>query len=94
MNSSCYVWNGNTENHMARPHDEQGKPSNYRRSKAADVARYGSSGALLTTPADYAKFLIEVIDPKRSDAFRLNQASLTEMLRSQVKVAETSEYSI
>ena len=41
---------------------------------------------MLTTPTDYANFLIEVIDPKASDAFRLNQASLKEMLRPHVKV--------
>jgi hypothetical protein len=31
--------------------------------------RYASTGALLTTPTDYAKFVIEVIAPKPSDAF-------------------------
>lgn len=65
-----------------------------KKSTATDVARYGSAGALLATATDYAKFLIEVIDPKASDAFRLSKASLTEMLRPQVRVADGDGYSI
>ena len=49
------------------------------------MASYGVAGGLCTTPTDYAKFLIEVIDPKPSDAFRLKKESLEEMLRPQVK---------
>jgi CubicO group peptidase (beta-lactamase class C family) len=94
MASSGYVWNEMFEKRMARPHDRKGQPIDNNRATAASVARYGSSGALLTTPTDYAKFLIEVIDPKASDAFRLSKASLKEMLRPQVKVAENDEYSI
>ncbi len=58
------------------------------------VARYGSMGGLLTTATDYAKFLMEVMDPKPTDAFRLNQASLKEMLRPQVKVEDGQGYAI
>jgi CubicO group peptidase (beta-lactamase class C family) len=86
MTSSGYVWNDMFERRMARPHDRKGKPFDNKKSTASDTARYGSSGALLTTPTDYAKFLIEVIDPKASDAFRLSKKSLEEMLRPQVKV--------
>jgi CubicO group peptidase (beta-lactamase class C family) len=86
MTSSGYVWTKAFAERMARPHDSIGKPLDNKKSTVADVARYGSSGALLTTPADYAKFLIEVIDPKAADAFRLNEASRKEMLRPQVKV--------
>ena len=42
-------------------------------------------GGLFTTPTDYANFLIAIIDPKPSDAFRLTKDSLEEMLRPQVK---------
>jgi CubicO group peptidase (beta-lactamase class C family) len=91
MASSGYVWNDMFERRMARPHDQKGKPFDNKKSTETDAARYGSSGALLTTPTDYAKFLIEVIDPKASDAFRLAKNSLEEMVRPQVKVSE--EYS-
>jgi CubicO group peptidase (beta-lactamase class C family) len=94
MTSSGYVWDEVFEKRMARPHDEHGKTMNNKKSTAADVARYGSSGALLTTPSDYAKFYLEVIDPKPADDFRLTKASLAEVLRPQVKVAETPEYSM
>ena len=58
----------------------------------ADVARYGSAGALLTTPTDFATFVINVIDPKPADAARLKPESVTEMLRPHVKLPAT-EYS-
>jgi CubicO group peptidase (beta-lactamase class C family) len=87
MASSGYVWNEMFEKRTARPHDPKGKPFDNKKSTATDAARYGSSGALLTTPTDYSKFVIEVIDPKESDAFRLTRNSLEEMLRPQVKVS-------
>lgn len=94
MHSSGYVWTDTFAKNMARPHDRQGAPLENKKSTAAVVARYGSMGALLTTATDYAKFLIEVIEPKAPDAFRLNTASVKEMLRPQVKVMEGDGYSI
>ena len=94
MSLSGYVWNDRFAAHMATPHDKNGNPMEIRKSRPEDVARYGSSGALLTTPADYAKFLSEILNPKPSDHFRLSKASLAEMLRPQVKETETNEYSI
>lgn len=86
MVSSGYVWNDGLAKHAARPHDLHGKPLNKGKPNAADAARYGSAGGLHTTTTDYAKFLLEVIDPKPSDAFRLNRASLKEMLRPQMRL--------
>lgn len=80
--------------HLARPHDSAGKPLPVRNYNAADTARYGAMGSLLTTATDYAKFLIEVMAPKPADSFRLNAASLAEMLRPQVKVDTGPDYSI
>lgn len=86
MRSTGYVWNETFATRMARPHDPNGKPLNNKKSTPADVARYGSAGALLTTPTDYAKFVIAIISPKPADAFRLTGGSLTEMLRPQVSI--------
>lgn len=86
MASSGYLWTPRLEKVMARPHDENGNPLPYRKPTAADVARYGAMGGLLTTPSDFAKFLIEIIAPKPPDKFRLGAASRQEMLRPQVKV--------
>ena len=44
----------------------------------------------MTTPTDYATFLLEFLDPKPADAFRLNDASRAEMLRPQVKKTDTT----
>jgi CubicO group peptidase (beta-lactamase class C family) len=88
MGSSAYVWN-DTLNNYAAPHDPEGKPSAKRKSRATDAARYAAAGGLHTTPTDYAKFLIEVIKPKPSDAFRLNKDSLDEMLRPQMKINDS-----
>jgi len=86
MTSSGYVWTEAMGKKMARPHDKNGAPLPIRKSSAVDVARYGSAGSLVTTATDYAKFLIEVMDPKPADNYRLNAASRTEMLRPQVDI--------
>jgi CubicO group peptidase (beta-lactamase class C family) len=87
MDSSGYLWNDKIDSHMARGHDEKGKPLESRRKPSGPAAaRYGMAGGLYTTPTDYAKFVIEIIDPKASDAFRLTRDSLEEMLRPQVKI--------
>lgn len=88
MASAGYLWSDFYQKRKARPHDSKGQPADQRKSDTAEVTRYGSSGALLSTPTDYAKFVIEVIDPKPSDAFRLKKASVEEMLRPQVKTGD------
>jgi CubicO group peptidase (beta-lactamase class C family) len=90
MASSAYEWNDMLEARAARPHDEQGRPLDNRKSTAADVARYAAAGALQSTPSDYARFLIETLVPKPADAFRLTDASLREMRRPQMKVSATN----
>jgi CubicO group peptidase (beta-lactamase class C family) len=95
MASSGYLWNDTMEKHMARGHDEKGRPSEInRRPTRPSAARYGMAGGLFTTPTDYAKFLIEIMDPKASDAFRLTKASLAEMLRPQVKRNPQSSWAL
>jgi CubicO group peptidase (beta-lactamase class C family) len=86
MTSSGYVWNGTLARHAASPHDEAGRPLIKAKPSATDAARYASAGGLHTTAQEYAKFLMEIIDPKECDAFRLNTTSLKEMLRPQVKL--------
>jgi CubicO group peptidase (beta-lactamase class C family) len=94
MTSSGYVWSDLFEKRAARPHDRNNKPWDNQKRTASDAARYAAAGDLHTTPTDYAKFLIEILDPKPSDAFRLNAASLREMLRPQVKVDESRSWSL
>ena len=93
MDSSSYVWNDKLAKIMARPHDRNGNPLSIPKTTAIDAARYAAAGGLCTTPTQYAKFLIEVINPKPADAFRLSKKSLDEMLRLQIAVSSEAEYS-
>src|SRR5207248_827107 len=93
MASSGYLWNDTIEKHMARGHDPKGRPSKLdRKPTGPSVARYAAAGGLCTTPTDYAKFLIEVIEPGPRDAFRLKRDTLKEMLRPQVKRSPESSW--
>ena len=94
MGLSGYTWNDRIAKRLARGHGRDGTPFDKKPPRAPSVARYGSAGALLTTPTDYAKFLIEVIDPKPSDRFRLNKDSLKEMLGPHVKATETTSWAL
>jgi CubicO group peptidase (beta-lactamase class C family) len=88
MASSGYVWSETLQKHAARPHSPDGKPLEKKKPSRRNVARYGSAGGLHASPTDYAKFLIEVINPKPADAYRLKQESLEEMTRAHVKTTE------
>jgi hypothetical protein len=90
MASSGYLYREG----MARPHDEKGRLIAERKSTPVDAARYGSAGNLHSTATEYAKFLIEIIDPKPPDAVRLSTASLREMLRPQVKITDTLSWGL
>ncbi len=93
MTSSGYLWNDTIEQRMATGYDEKGKPIK-RKPTCPHLARYAALGGLSTTPTDYAKFLIEVIDPKASDGFRLKKDSLKEMLRPQIKRNSESSWAL
>lgn len=88
MTSSEYVWNPGIAERSALPHDADGKPMPGHRWSALEAARWASSGGLLSTPADYARFLIEVVSPRHPDAFRLGRASLDEMVRPAIRVPD------
>ena len=79
---------------MARPYDRKGTMIADEKATAIEAARYGSAGGLHTTPSDYAKFLVEVMKPKPSDAYRPNAASLREMLRPQIKVSDALSWGL
>jgi hypothetical protein len=70
----------------ATGHDERGEPILAAQPTRSGVARYASAGALCCTPTDYAKFMLEVLDPKKPDSFRLKSDTIREMLRPHVKV--------
>jgi CubicO group peptidase (beta-lactamase class C family) len=85
MSSSGYLYRDG----MARPHNAKGELISDRVSTEVEAARYGSAGQLHSTVKDYAKFLIEIIEPKPADEFRLSRRSLDETLRPHVKITDT-----
>jgi CubicO group peptidase (beta-lactamase class C family) len=91
MRSSGYFRKEWFDSSRARPHDVKGNPLPYRSSRAVDLARYGAAGGLITTPGDYAKFMMEVIDPKPRNDFHLSASSLKEMMTPQVEVVRTGD---
>jgi CubicO group peptidase (beta-lactamase class C family) len=90
MRSSGYLYREG----MARPHDKSGNIIADRKATAIEAARYGSAGGLHTTPTEYARFLIEIIEPKPSNAYRLSAGSLREMVRPQVKINESLSWGL
>jgi len=86
MDSSGYLWNDRFEKQAAHPHGVDGKPGKKGMPSTPDAARYASAGGLHTTATDYAKFLIEIVDPKSSGTYRLTKKSLNEMIRPQAKL--------
>ena len=92
MTSSRIVWDDEAyTRRLARRHDKDGTPiieppkTETAAEKAEGLATYGAAAGLHTTPEDYAKFLIEIVDPKPADAFRLNERSWGDYLRPQFK---------
>ena len=79
---------------VAGGHREDGKPTGRPPGTSITAARYGAAGGLLTTVVDYARFLIELLDPKPQDEFRISRATRDEMLRPQVKVTNDSSWAL
>jgi CubicO group peptidase (beta-lactamase class C family) len=94
MHSSGYIWNERFEKHATRPHDGEGKPLAVNKTTTEHAERYAAAGALRTTPADYARFLLEILDPKPADPYRLSRPGLAEMIRPHIKVDETSSWAL
>ena len=96
MTSSGFSWDTAYGRQIAKPHDENGRriagkyvtpPSASQH--AENLARYGAAASLMTTPTDYARFLLEILNPKPADTYRLSEASRRELLRPQVKKTDT-----
>jgi CubicO group peptidase (beta-lactamase class C family) len=95
MTTSGYLWNDDYERRAAQGHDESGrvrKPR--RRADAVANARYAAVGGLHTTASEYASFLLEVLDPKPADSYRLSRMLRDEMIRPQVKVDAQSSWAL
>jgi CubicO group peptidase (beta-lactamase class C family) len=94
MSSSGLVPDPAVSDRVAGGHREDGKPTGRPPGTSITAARYGAAGGLLTTVVDYARFLVELLDPKPQDDFRISRATRDEMLRPQVKVTNDSSWAL
>jgi CubicO group peptidase (beta-lactamase class C family) len=94
MSASGYLWSEQIARNLARPHGRKGEPLPFRKQGPIQASRYAAAGGLLTTPTDYAKFLIEVMEPRRANAYRLSKKSRDEMVRPQIVVGDFKGYSV
>ena len=100
MTSSRLVWDGDETfaRRVATGHDAEGKviktPTRTAEEKARGLATYGAAAMLHSTATDYTKFLLEILNPKPADAFRLNENSWREYLRPQFKRDEITSSSL
>lgn len=94
MATSGYVWDDALAGRIAGPHDLEGKPLTRPKATPLLAARFGAAGGLSTTPTEYARFLIEVLDPKPADAFRLSAATRAEMIRPQVRLHDSASWAL
>ncbi|RYY26214.1 MAG: class A beta-lactamase-related serine hydrolase [Chitinophagaceae bacterium] len=91
MISSGYVWRTHMGKNEAQAHGVDGKLITKPHQSATDLARYASAGGLLSNAKDYANFMIGLFTPKENDPYRLNQQSLTEMVKPHVKLPENQK---
>ncbi|MBW4634460.1 MAG: beta-lactamase family protein [Iphinoe sp. HA4291-MV1] len=89
MSSSSFIWQSAYQTTASDGHDRQGKPIPIGKSKRASAA-----GSLYTTATDYAQLLIAMIKPGNTDSSRLTEASLNEMLRSQIQINQFLDWGL
>jgi len=83
MDSSSFEWTDRLRTSAAVGHFENGQ------SRANRFDRQPTAAAsLLTTARDYARFVVEILQPSRLDRFHISEALKKEMSKPQVKVAD------
>ena len=105
MDNSSFGWLDSFERNFAQGHNRDGKPrpsgnGKYRQLTADEKlkfsrdypeSRYPSAAAgMYTTATDFAKFMIEIIQPSKKDQFHLSEQAINEMLRPQIKVEKSA----
>lgn len=81
MNQSSYVWRNEYSKLAAAGHNADGSVKKDRR----QFDRANAAFTLYTTPTDYARFLIEVMNPDRNAKHSLSAGMLKQMLKPSVK---------
>jgi CubicO group peptidase (beta-lactamase class C family) len=109
MKSSNFGWVKSYEKDAAQGHWRDGSPGlsgNGKELKASPEEqertrkhyyefKYPSASAgLYTTAGDYARFIIEMIEPSRRDRFRLSEGMIAEMLKPQIKINDSISWGL
>lgn len=87
MSSSSFVWRDEYEDRAAQGHDETGSPVDKWRSVEANVAY-----SLRTTPSDFARLLMAIMQPPAASDFQPSPALIAEMLRPHVPVNDLAPW--
>jgi CubicO group peptidase (beta-lactamase class C family) len=109
MASSSFGWIGKYENEAAQGYGQKGEPGlsgngRYLQASAEEKERMhedfpeyqypSASAGLYTTASDYARFMIEIIQPATKDHFHLSEELMLEMLRPQVKINDALSWGL
>ncbi len=81
MDHSSYVWREALKGNYAGGHDKEGNLKKGRRFYTEGNAAY----SLYTTPTDYARFLLEMMNPDRSASYSLQKDLIQQMTTLQVE---------
>lgn len=88
MSRSNLVWTQELANDYAAGHDERGQCCE----RVQPFQSANAAFSLYTTPTDYAKFILEILNPERSACYSLGKAMLDEMLMPHEKVPNKLPY--
>lgn len=89
MNRSSLIWQPEYAKIASYGHNRQGKPKSMSKPKAAV-----SAGSLRTTAAEYAQFAIAMMNPGTINSNYLTEASLKQMLTSQIKLSYSLDWGL
>ena len=83
MQASSFIWKEAYETQATQSHDEDGAPQeDYKPSEG------GAANSLYTTASDFARVLVEIVQPGETDAFRLSEAGVAQMLTPQIRISD------
>ena len=88
MHASRFVCARDDIRGAAEAHDEKGMPFTQR------IRFSNAAGSLFSTPTDFAKFIIEIIQPPGENASHLSEMLTNEMLRSQIKISDSISWGL
>lgn len=89
MSRSSYVWQDRYMENNAHGHNKEGIPKTYRH-----YTEGNSAFSLYTTPVDYARYLILMMDTDSQEAFQLQPATIDRMLTIESQRNEETYYGL